>query len=165
MEKAWEAIPTLLQFRAASRVVLHAAWPARHCEVHRGQNPQTRETARIASMNSFEEISLDEGQVLFKAGEPADKLYFIQSGAINMADKTSGAVFATLQSGESFGEQAMLQGGIRGATAIAKEPSVCLEITADSLRNMLKQQSPILTAVFEALLLQQNMHNALRSGK
>lgn len=116
-------------------------------------------------MNSFEEISLEEGQVLFKAGDPADKLYLIQSGAIHMADKTSGAVIATLQSGESFGEQAMLQGGIRGASAIAKEPSVCLEITADGLRNMLKQQSPILTAVFEALLLQQNMHNGLRTGK
>jgi len=116
-------------------------------------------------MNTFDEVSLDEGQVLFKAGEPADKLYFIQSGAIDMADKNSGVVFATLPAGESFGEQAMLQGGIRGATAIAKEKSVCLEITADNLRNMLKQQSPILTSVFEALLLQQNMHNALRAKK
>lgn len=116
-------------------------------------------------MNSFDEVALDEGQILFKAGEPADKLYFIQSGAINMADKNSGAVFATLHAGESFGEQAMLQGGIRGATAIAKEASVCLEITADNLRNMLKHQSPILTSVFEALLLQQNMHNALRAKK
>lgn len=116
-------------------------------------------------MNSFDEVTLEEGQILFKAGEPADKLYFIQSGSINMADKNSGAVFATLHMGDSFGEQAMLQGGIRGATAIAKEPSVCLEITADNLRNMLKQQSPILTSVFEALLLQQNMHNALRARK
>lgn len=114
-------------------------------------------------MSSFDELRLDKGQVLFKAGEPADKLYFIQSGSIQMADKNSGAVFATLKEGDSFGEQAMLQGGIRGATALAGEDSVLLEITAEGMRGMLKTASPILTAVFEALMLQQNMHNALRS--
>ena len=114
-------------------------------------------------MSSFDELRLDKGQVLFKAGEPADKLYFIQTGSIQMADKNSGAVFATLKEGDSFGEQAMLQGGIRGATALAGEDSVLLEITAEGMRGMLKTASPILTAVFEAMMLQQNMHNALRS--
>jgi CRP-like cAMP-binding protein len=114
-------------------------------------------------MSSFDEIRLGSGEVLFKAGEPADKLYFIQSGTIQMADKTSGVVFATLKEGDSFGEQAMLQGGIRGATAMAGEEAVLLEITAEGLRGMLKTASPILTAVFEAMMLQQNMHNALRS--
>ena len=114
---------------------------------------------------SFDELKLEEGQVLFKGGDPADKLYFIQSGSIHMADKNTGAVFATLREGDSFGEQAMLQGGIRGATAIAAEPSVCLEITAEGLRGLLISASPVLTAVFEALMLQQNMHNALRAKK
>lgn len=113
-------------------------------------------------MNDFNEISLTKGQVLFEAGAPADKLYFIQSGAIGMADKT-GRVFVTLKEGESFGEQAMLQGGIRGATAIAVVDSICQEITVDGLRDMLKHKSPIMIAVFEALMLQQNMHNDLRA--
>jgi CRP-like cAMP-binding protein len=114
-------------------------------------------------MNSFDELKLEQGDVLFSAGEPADKLYFIQSGAIQMADKNSGAVFATLRDGDSFGEQAMLQGGIRGATAKAGEPTVLLAITAEGLRELLKTASPILTSVFEAMMLQQNMHNAIRS--
>jgi CRP-like cAMP-binding protein len=114
-------------------------------------------------MNStFVEIRLEEGQILFKAGEPADKLYFIQSGTIAMADKNTGAVFATLREGDSFGEQTMLQGGIRGATALAGNGTLLLEITAEGLRVLLKTNSPILTAVFEAMMLQQNMHNSLR---
>ncbi len=113
-------------------------------------------------MNNFVEVSLPKGTVLFEAGAPADKLYLIQSGAIGMADK-NGKVFVTLKEGESFGEQAMLQGGIRGATAIAVEDSVCQEITVDALRDMLSHKSPILIAVFEGLMLQQNMHNDLRA--
>jgi hypothetical protein len=38
-----------------------------------------------------------------------------------------------------------------------------LEITAEGLRGMLKTASPILTAVFEAMMLQQNMHNGIRT--
>lgn len=113
-------------------------------------------------MSTFKEITLPKGTVLFEAGAPADKLYLIQSGAIGMADK-SGKVFVTLRAGESFGEQAMLQGGIRGATAIATEDAVCQEITVDGLRDMLKTKSPVMIAIFEGLMLQQNMHNDLRA--
>lgn len=113
-------------------------------------------------MNNFKEIVLQKGQVLFEAGAPANKLYLIQSGSVSMTGK-DGKIFATLQAGESFGEQAMLQGGIRGATAIASTDAVCQEITVDGLRDMLKSKSPIMIAVFEALMLQQNMHNDLRT--
>jgi hypothetical protein len=52
---------------------------------------------------------------------------------------------------------------ISGAKAISGDGTVLLEITAEDLRSLLKTASPILTAVFEALMLQQYMHNALRT--
>jgi CRP/FNR family transcriptional regulator, cyclic AMP receptor protein len=52
---------------------------------------------------------------------------------------------------------------IRGATAISGDGTVLLEITAEDLRSLLKTASPIFTTVFEALMLQQYMHNALRT--
>ena len=58
---------------------------------------------------NFDEVQLQEGQVLFKAGDPADKLYFIQSGSIGMADKNTGVVFATLKEGRSEEHTSELQ--------------------------------------------------------
>jgi len=52
---------------------------------------------------------------------------------------------------------------IRGATAISDDGTILLEITAEDLRTLLKTASPILTAVFEAMMLQLYMHNALRT--
>ncbi|MFN5777812.1 MAG: cyclic nucleotide-binding domain-containing protein [Burkholderiaceae bacterium] len=113
-------------------------------------------------MSDFQEIRFQPGERLFNAGDPADKLYVIQSGTVQMLDAKSGVAFASLSAGQSFGEQAMLPGGIRGASAQAQGEVVCLQITAASLKELLLAQSPVMTAVFEALLLQQSMHNALR---
>ena len=112
-------------------------------------------------MNNFKEISLAKGEVLFEAGAPADKLYLIQSGAVGMADK-SGRVFVTLKAGESFGEQALLAGGVRSAAAQAVGATACLEITAQGLRDLLAKEGGIATQVLEALLLQLYMHNAIK---
>jgi CRP-like cAMP-binding protein len=113
-------------------------------------------------MNDFELVQFQPGDRLFSAGEPADKLYVVQKGTVQMLDAKTSTVFATVSAGESFGEQALLPGGIRSASAVAQNEVVCLYIEADSLRRILERQSPVLAPVFEALLLQQSMHNALR---
>ena len=48
------------------------------------------------------------------------------------------------------------------ASAVARDEVTCLFIEAESLRSLLEKQSPILAPMFEALLLQQSMHNVLR---
>ncbi len=68
-----------------------------------------------------------------------------------------------LSTGESFGEQALLAGGVRSAAAQAVAETVCLEITAQGLRELLAKEGGITTQVLEALLLQLYMHNAIKS--
>ena len=88
----------------------------------------------------------------------------VSRDAVAMLD-AQGHVFTTLNAGESFGEQAFLSGGIRGASAQAAGDVVCLKISSEQANQMMAGTSPLLVPVFEALLLQLNMSNALRAGK
>ena len=113
-------------------------------------------------MSDFPTVTFQAGQRIFNAGEAADHLYFIQEGVVQLLD-AQGNAFAQISQGESFGEQAFLNGGIRGASAQALNDVSCTQIASAEANRLLSEASPMLVPVFEALLLQQNMHNALRS--
>jgi CRP-like cAMP-binding protein len=113
-------------------------------------------------LSEFPTVTFEAGQRIFNAGEAADHLYFIQEGIVQLLDG-QGNAFAHISKGESFGEQAFLNGGIRGASAQALNDVNCIQISSVQANSLLSEASPMLVPVFEALLLQQNMHNALRS--
>lgn len=113
-------------------------------------------------MSAFTEVSFAAGANLFEAGQPADKLYIVKQGCVELLDSRSGQIFATLTAGQPFGEQAVLAGGVRSATARAKEPTVCMELTATGLQQILEKESELSRIVFRALLLQLYMANRLR---
>ena len=102
---------------------------------------------------------------------PSASQFHIEHGNIEPASiidvglfNAEGQQFTTLKPGESFGEQAFLSGGIRGATAQALDEVTCLKISSEQANQMMAGTSPLLVPVFEALLLQLNMNNALRAG-
>ena len=73
----------------------------------------------------------------------------------------SGGLISTISKGQSFGEQAFLIGGIRGATVKAVDEAICIEISSEDANSLLGATSNLLIPIFEALLLQQNMTNEL----
>lgn len=115
-------------------------------------------------MNEFTAVTYRSGERIFNAGDLADHLFVIQQGQVQLLNHEE-VVFTTLQSGESFGEQAFLSGGIRGASAQALGEVECLKIPSDQAMQLMTGTSPLLVPVFEALLLQLNMNNALRAGQ
>lgn len=115
-------------------------------------------------MSDFPTVTFEPGQRIFSAGDTADHLYFIQQGIVQLLDAQDKA-FAQISKGESFGEQAFLKGGIRGASAQALDEVICMQILSADANQLLTEASPLLVPVFEALLLQQNMHNSLRSPR
>ncbi len=113
-------------------------------------------------MSGFVSVQYTDGQVLFEPGDEAKRFYVIQSGQVAIIDRQRNHQLAVLKTGESFGEQALLAGGVRSAAAQAIGATTCMEITAQGLRDLLAKESGIATPVLEALLLQLYMHNALK---
>ena len=73
---------------------------------------------RPSSRNpEFFEVLIKPGHYLFHEGDPADHLYVVLSGSIEIRLDGSDTVIATLDQGESFGEQAILYNG--------REPDPC----------------------------------------
>ena len=60
------------------------------------------------------------GEVLFRAGDPADALYVIKRGAVDIIS-AAGETLTQLQSGAFFGEMALLDHAPRNATAQAAD--------------------------------------------
>ena len=115
----------------------------------------------VAKESAGENKEYAAGEVLFNKGDSADHLANIISGEVEIFDPKDNKSIAILGKGVSFGEQAILEGGVRGASARAHSDVVCLEIPTGPLRTILKADPGIMTPTIEGLLLQLNMINTL----
>jgi CRP-like cAMP-binding protein len=111
-------------------------------------------------MADFSEVKFSPGEIVFEIGDAAEKLYFVKSGELEVLDE-SAAFISKVTVGQSFGEQAFIKGGVRGATLKAITEVICIEISSVEANAFLAGTSSLLVPVFEALLLQQNMSNDL----
>ena len=114
-------------------------------------------------MSNFPDQNFDDGALIFSAGDVASHLYFIRSGTVEMLN-SQGVVFAEVAQGQTFGEAAILQGGIRSASVRAKGAVTCTLMGTQEARELLETYSPLLVTIVEALLLQQSMQNTMRYG-
>ena len=112
-------------------------------------------------MSGFGKVHFKAGETIFLAGDLADKLYIVEKGSLQLLDPLSKQPFATVVQGQSFGEQSILSHGVRSVTAVALEDAECLAINGTGLGQLLARQHPLITPLFEALLLQLHMHNTL----
>ncbi|MFM8863510.1 MAG: cyclic nucleotide-binding domain-containing protein [Limnohabitans sp.] len=120
-----------------------------------------RPRQKVSAEGAGEKNIYEPGQVLFNKGDKADHLAIILEGQVEIFDPADNKTIATLGAGASFGEQAILEGGVRGASARAKDQVTCLEISTAPLRAILKSDPGILTPIVESLLLQLNMVNKI----
>jgi uncharacterized membrane protein len=94
------------------------------------------EDDRIALAGVVDELKVPEGHTLFQAGDPGDSLFIVRVGQIELFIKdTAGQkiVLTTAESGDMFGELAMLDSGARTATALALNDSELLVLDRDDL--------------------------------
>lgn len=74
----------------------------------------------------------------------------------------SGDAYDVIPEGQSFGEAAILKGGIRAASIRAKTDAVCKVIGNEQARELLTSYSPLLVVIMEGLLLQQALANTIK---
>jgi len=94
------------------------------------------EDDRVALASVVDEVKVPAGQTLFQAGDPGDSLFIVRDGKIELFIKdTAGQkiVLHTAQSGDMFGELAMLDSGARSATALALIDAELLVLDRDDL--------------------------------
>lgn len=118
---------------------------------------------RPSSRNpEFFEVLVKPGHYLFREGDPADHLYVVIGGSVEIRLDASDFLIATLGQGESFGEQAILYKGKRGASAFAREQLLCLEITSESLTKSIEAQPLFVQKTLRAMMLQLIQRNEMR---
>ena len=94
------------------------------------------EDDRVALAAVVDELKVPEGHTLFQAGDPGDSLFIVRVGAIELFIKdTAGQkiVLTTAETGDMFGELAMLDSGSRTATALALTECEVLVLDRDDL--------------------------------
>jgi CRP/FNR family cyclic AMP-dependent transcriptional regulator len=86
------------------------------------------------------EVRFPVGKVLFRTGDPGDRLYVIVEGRVRISRDVPGMgeeALAVLGPGDAFGELALLDDAPRSADAHVHESCTMLEIRKDKLEHLL----------------------------
>ena len=94
-----------------------------------------REALRVLAIGA-ESRFVDDGDVLFYAGDAADGGFVIQEGSFRL--QSDGAREITAEPGMLLGEIALVAETVRPATAIAREPSAVIRIPRSLFLKMLQ---------------------------
>ena len=76
---------------------------------------------------------------VFKKLAPAEGMYVIMNGAVEINDPDSDITFASLESGDFFGELALLDEEPRSAYALSTQPSTLIGFFRTDLLTLMKR--------------------------
>jgi len=106
-----------------------------------------------------QELSFRKGEKIFSQGEPADSIFFIQTGRIKITVVSAGgkeAVLAMPGPHDFFGEGSLVNQSLRISTAETLEASTVFRVEKRAMIRSLHEQSE-LSEKFMALLLTRNI--------
>lgn len=93
-------------------------------------------------------VSLERGEVLFRAGDPSDALYVIVEGELSVQGSgPANALLSRLGPGQFLGEVALMTDQPRSATVACLHPAELLRIDRHTLSRVLANHGDVLRAV------------------
>jgi hypothetical protein len=97
--------------------------------------------AEAAVLATFvQEVEVEPETTVVRQGEPADALYFVRSGEVEVRSRGAGGAskaVASMGAGEYFGEIGVLTGGERIADVVAVAPTQLLRLSKDDYERYL----------------------------
>ena len=99
-------------------------------------------------------IPLNNGELLFRKGDPGRSMYLILEGRIQIYVESSdgqAAVLGVLESGQFLGEMALLDGGARSAHALTLTPCEVFVLERASFLTLITMYPELLTRLLSGL--------------
>src|SRR5919202_1555993 len=112
------------------------------------------EYERVALAEVLDHVTIEDGQTLYRQGEPGDDLYVVRSGAVELSVKDitgQKIVLHVARGGELFGALALVEGEPRPSTATALEATSLLLLDRGDLLLLFKQHPEAALAMLAAL--------------
>ncbi|BBO00877.1 MULTISPECIES: Crp/Fnr family transcriptional regulator [Bradyrhizobium] len=103
-------------------------------------------------------LTFRKNQLVFQQGDPADSVFYIQSGKVKLtvvSEQGKEAVVAILEPGQFFGEGCMNGHPLRMSTTAAMEDCVITSITRESMMSAIRDE-PKFSQLFISYLLTRN---------
>ena len=88
------------------------------------------------------------GDLVFSEGEGADALFIVEMGTVDIMPKGKETVFATIGSGQGFGELGFFDRGKRPASVSSRERTHLLRIAYEPLSKLLSERSEFALLVY-----------------
>ena len=88
------------------------------------------------------------GDLVYSEGEVADALFLIEMGTVDVVPKGKEVVFATIGSGQGFGELAFFERGKRPASAYTRERTYLLRIPFERFSKLLAERPELALLVY-----------------
>lgn len=96
-----------------------------------------------------DEVQFEEGDEVFREGEPGDSLYLVIEGRVRI--HRSGNEVALLGARQVFGEMALLDSDLRSASATSMSMLTCLRISSDDFNEILVEKGEISIGIIRVL--------------
>ncbi len=110
-----------------------------------------RHLRRLAE--AAEWFSAPEGAMVVMAGQPGKAFFAIVEGTAKVvAGATpSGRALATMGPGDVFGEMALLDGGVRTASVVAKTPLSMIRLSRKAFRDVVREEPSVALKLLETV--------------
>ena len=105
-------------------------------------------------VQQMKEESYADRQVVFREGDPGDRLFILLEGTMHIYVNRENQVitYNRLQAGECFGEMALIENTPRSATVQAEAPSMCLTLSRQGFLDLLSNHPLVVLRLMRVLV-------------